>query len=141
MLEGQRLKEPVQAIQVAPHATVGERIVAFLRDLPVDGLTYADTWPFEATQDGVAGALGLSRAHVALEAKRLLAKGFIEEMRAHVVNGNTRLKVYRVIPDPPLIYDRGGQLLPIAQGTVSTLEVVVFRCPTCSRVARVALKR
>jgi hypothetical protein len=141
MLEAQRLTEPVEAIRVAPHATVGERVVAFLRELPVDGLAYMDAWPFEATQDGIARALGLTRAHVALEAKRLLAKGFIEEMRAHVVNGKTRRKVYRVIPDPPVIHDRGGQLLPITQGTVSTLEVVAFRCPTCSRVARVALKR
>lgn len=141
MLEAQRLKEQVEAIRVAPHATVGERIVAFLRDLPVDGLAYMDAWPFEATQDGVAGALGLTRAHVALEAKRLLARGLIEEVRAHVVNGKNRRKVYRVIPEPPMIYNQAGQLLPITQGTVNTLEVVTFRCPTCARVARVALKR
>ncbi len=120
---------------------MGDRILAFLRDLPVDGLVYMDAWPFEATQDGIAQALGISRAHAALELKRLLARGLAEVTHAHVRDGKLVRKVYRVNPNPMTIFDEAGTPLPIVQGDLSTLEVVVFRCPTCSKLARVALKK
>ena len=51
--------------------TIGERIVAYLEGLPVDELSTMDPWPVDATQDGIAAAVGISRAHVAPELKRL----------------------------------------------------------------------
>lgn len=50
------------------------------------------------TQDGIAAALSLSRAHVALELKRLRAAGRVEERMAHVANARSRRKVYDLTP-------------------------------------------
>src|SRR5436309_3064423 len=50
------------------------------------------------TQDGIANALLLSRAHVALELKRLKSTGKVQERMAHVANGRSRRKVYELTP-------------------------------------------
>src|SRR5437879_8729812 len=50
------------------------------------------------TQDGVANALLLSRAHVALELKRLKSSGEVQGRRAHVAHGRSRRKVYALTP-------------------------------------------
>jgi ATP/maltotriose-dependent transcriptional regulator MalT len=50
------------------------------------------------TQDGIASALSISRAHVALELKRLRTSGRIEERMAHVANARSRRKVYDLAP-------------------------------------------
>ena len=50
------------------------------------------------TQDGIAAALSLSRAHVALELKRLKTTGRVEERMAHVANARSRRKVYELTP-------------------------------------------
>lgn len=54
--------------------------------------------PPEMTQDGIGSALGISRAHVALELKRLRAAGKVEERMAHVATAKTRRKVYVLTP-------------------------------------------
>ena len=77
-------------------ATVGERIVVHLSGF----LRHIDAYevPPEMTQDGIGSALGISRAHVALELKRLRAAGKVEERMAHVATARTRRKVYVLTP-------------------------------------------
>ena len=77
-------------------ATVGERIVVHLSGF----LRYADGYevPPDMTQDGIGGALGISRAHVALELRRLQDAGRVEERMAHVTGARTRRKVYHLTP-------------------------------------------
>jgi len=76
--------------------TVGERIVVHLSGF----LRHVDAYevPPEMTQDGIGAALGISRAHVALELKRLKAAGKVEERMAHVATARTRRKVYGLTP-------------------------------------------
>src|SRR5437773_1956868 len=50
------------------------------------------------TQDGIAAALALSRAHVALELKRLKTAGRVQERMAHVAHARSRRKVYELTP-------------------------------------------
>ena len=79
-----------------PGATVGERIVVHLSGF----LRHVDAYevPVEMTQDGIGAALGISRAHVALELKRLREAGKVEERMAHVAAARTRRKVYDLTP-------------------------------------------
>ncbi len=76
--------------------TVGERILVHLSGF----LRHADAYecPVEMTQDGIAAALSLSRAHVALELKRLKSTGKVDERMAHVTNARSRRKVYELTP-------------------------------------------
>ncbi len=76
--------------------TVGERILVHLSGF----LRHADAYevPPEMTQDGIGLALGISRAHVALELKRLRTAGKVEERMAHVATAKTRRKVYVLTP-------------------------------------------
>src|SRR2546427_6178537 len=48
------------------------------------------------TQDGIAAGLALSRAHVALELKRLKTTGRVQERMAHVAHARSRRKVYEL---------------------------------------------
>jgi len=79
-----------------PSVTVGERILVHLSGF----LRHADSYecPVEMTQDGIAVALLLSRAHVALELKRLKSTGKVQERMAHVANARSRRKVYELTP-------------------------------------------
>lgn len=79
-----------------PGVTVGERILVHLSGF----LRHADAYecPIEMTQDGIAGALALSRAHVALELKRLQTTGRVAERMAHVAHARSRRKVYDLTP-------------------------------------------
>jgi tetratricopeptide (TPR) repeat protein/DNA-binding MarR family transcriptional regulator len=76
--------------------TVGERILVHLSGF----LRHTDAYecPIEMTQDGIAASLALSRAHVALELKRLKEAGRVVQRMAHVVNARTRRKVYDLTP-------------------------------------------
>ncbi len=79
-----------------PGATVGERIVVHLSGF----LRHVDAYevPVEMTQDGIGAALGISRAHVALELKRLRDANKVVERMAHVAGARTRRKVYDLTP-------------------------------------------
>ncbi len=79
-----------------PGVTVGERVLVHLSGF----LRHADAYecPAEMTQDGIAEALGISRAHVALELKRLRMAGRVEERMAHVARAKVRRKVYALTP-------------------------------------------
>src|SRR3989442_6967240 len=72
--------------------TVGERILVHLSWY----LRFSDAFecPRETTQEGIAKALGISRAHAALELKRLGASARVEERRAHATRGRTPRKAY-----------------------------------------------
>src|SRR5438093_11339065 len=76
--------------------TVGERILVQLSWY----LRFSDAFecPRETTQGGIARALGISRAHAALELKRLKGSARVEERMAHVAGGRTRRKVYFLTP-------------------------------------------
>lgn len=54
--------------------------------------------PLEMTQDGMSQRLGISRAHAALELKRLKGRNQVEYRLAHVVKAKTRRKVYELTP-------------------------------------------
>lgn len=75
---------------------MGERILVHLSGF----LRHADAYecPIDMTQDGIAAVLALSRAHVALELKRLKTSGKVQERMAHVTNARSRRKVYELTP-------------------------------------------
>ncbi len=76
--------------------TVADRIL--LHIFPHHRLRGRYDCPLALTQDGVAQALGLARAHVALELKKLEEKGLAECAVAHVTGGRARRKVYFPTP-------------------------------------------
>ncbi len=121
--------------------TVGERIADYREQLPTDELTTKDVWPWDATQDGIAAALGLSRAYVALELNRLGARRLVEGTLAHVAGTRTRRKVYRTIDERRYaMYTPEGERTPLVRATVREMRIAFLRCPACGKEARVALE-
>ena len=120
--------------------TVAERIYAHLRSLHTDRLGHMDTWPSDATQAGIAAAVGISRAHAALELRRLEGKGLVEVLKCHVAGASSRRRVYRVVDRTFTVVNGNGTPLPIAMGYVSTLRIVVVKCPSCGQRSKVALQ-
>ena len=121
--------------------TVAERVYAHLRALSLNGLGRMDAWPEATTQDGIAAAVGISRAHASLELKRLEGKGLVEVLKhRHVKNGNVQRQVYRALDPQYVVANGNGTPLPIGLGHLTTLRVVVFRCPSCGTQAKVALQ-
>ncbi len=72
--------------------TIGERLLVHLSGF--SRFAEAFECPPDATQEGIARALGISRAHAALELKRLRQNGLLTERVAHVTAGKVRRKVY-----------------------------------------------
>jgi tetratricopeptide (TPR) repeat protein len=72
--------------------TIGERIVLHLAQYSKfkDGFDA----PLEVSQDGIAEALRISRAHAAIELKKLKEVGDVTEKLAHIRRGPTKRKVY-----------------------------------------------
>ena len=72
--------------------TVGERIILHLAQFS----KYQDEYdvPFDVSQDGIASALRISRAHAAIELKKLRDGDDIVERLAHIRKGRNRRKVY-----------------------------------------------
>ncbi len=50
--------------------------------------------PFDVSQDGIAQALLISRAHAAVELKKLKESGDVQEKLAHIKKGKNKRKVY-----------------------------------------------
>jgi len=77
---------------MAGELTVSERILYHLSHY----LKFEDKYesPFDVTQDGISQACGISRAHAAIELKKLKAAGIIDERLSHVRRGKARRKVY-----------------------------------------------
>ena len=77
---------------MAGELTVSERILYHL----IGYVKYEDKYesPFDVTQDGISQACSISRAHAAIELKKLKAAGIVEERLSHVRRGKSRRKVY-----------------------------------------------
>lgn len=55
--------------------------------------------PYELTQDGIAQAIGRTRAHAAMELRKLLDQGMVEApVSDHVVGGAVKRLVYVMTP-------------------------------------------
>lgn len=76
--------------------TVSERILYHLQAY----VKYEDKFevPYDMTQDGISQACGISRAHAAVELKKLKTAGIIDEKLSHVRKGKMRRKVYLLTP-------------------------------------------
>ncbi len=76
--------------------TVGERIVLHLSQYS----KYIDSYdaPVDISQDGIAAALRISRAHAAIELKKLKDGGEVVEKLVHIRKGKTKRKVYFLLP-------------------------------------------
>ncbi|MCE5297099.1 MAG: hypothetical protein LLG16_08370 [Euryarchaeota archaeon] len=72
--------------------TVGERIVLHLAQFS----KYLDSFdaPPEVSQDGIAEAIRISRAHAAIELKKLKEHEDVVERMSHIKRGPTKRKVY-----------------------------------------------
>lgn len=72
--------------------TVSERILFHLHNY----VKFEDKYeaPFDVTQDGISQACSISRAHAAIELKKLKATGVVDEKLSHVRRGKSRRKVY-----------------------------------------------
>jgi len=77
---------------LAGELTVSERILFHLNNYA----KFEDKYevPFDVTQDGISQACSISRAHAAIELKKLKASRVIEEKLSHVRKGKARRKVY-----------------------------------------------
>ncbi len=77
--------------------TVSERIIFHLNQY----LKHEDKYevPFDVTQDGISQACSISRAHAAIELKKLKSSGLIDERLSHVRRGKTRRKAYFLTPE------------------------------------------
>ncbi|MFA5311956.1 MAG: hypothetical protein WC375_01400 [Methanomassiliicoccales archaeon] len=69
--------------------TVWERILLFIRSRSQNVDLDAYVLPFDLTQDGIAGGVGISRAHAAVEVRKMIAHGWISSSLSHV-EGNPR---------------------------------------------------
>ena len=72
--------------------TVSERILFHLQGF----VKYEDKYevPFHLTQDGISQSCSISRAHAAIELKKLKSSGLVDERLSHVRRGKSRRKVY-----------------------------------------------
>ena len=81
------------------HATIRERILLHLSRFKMVNEEEVYNLPFDLTQDGIAAALGISRAHSSLELKKLRVAGKVKENQVHVIGSGIRRKVYYLEPD------------------------------------------
>jgi len=77
---------------MAGEITVSERIIYHLGNY----VKYEDKFevPFDVTQDGISQSCNISRAHAAIELKKLRETGIVDERLSHVRKGKARRKVY-----------------------------------------------
>lgn len=77
---------------MAASLTVGERIIFHLSQYT----KFQDSFdvPIDITQDGIAAALRISRAHAALELKKLKESKDVAERLSHIKKGRTKRKAY-----------------------------------------------
>lgn len=72
--------------------TIAERIILYLSNYSKFQEDY--DVPPDVSQDGIASALRISRAHAAIELKKLKESEEVSERLAHIRRGKTRRKVY-----------------------------------------------
>lgn len=96
---------------------VWERVVAHLGPYTTqqkDGML----GPLQVTQDGIGEALGLSRAHIAITLKKLMAEGRVEERQQRVNGTNSRRKTYYLTENGRAIYRELGNMVDVPLGTL-----------------------
>ncbi len=79
--------------------TIRERILLHLSRYAMIDDREMFNLPFDLTQDGIASALGISRAHTSLELKKLRQAGRVKERQVRVIGSNVRRKVYHLEPE------------------------------------------
>lgn len=84
---------------IMEHATIRERILLHLGRFKMVNEEEVYNLPFDLTQDGIAAALGISRAHSSLELKKLRVAGKVRENQVHVIGSGIRRKVYYLEPE------------------------------------------
>ncbi len=113
---------------MAGELTVSERILYHLNNY----VKYEDKYeaPFDVTQDGIAQACSISRAHAAIELKKLKASGIVDETLKHVRKGKARRKVYFLTTSGKsksadvLQYVRDNSILPMVDPTKVSAESI-----------------
>jgi DNA-binding transcriptional regulator GbsR (MarR family) len=81
------------------NSTVGDMILAQVAKYSprLVGETAHYTLPFDLTQSGMSMTLGKGRAHIAMELKKLMANGLVNEQLSHIKGTNgKRRKAYTV---------------------------------------------
>lgn len=76
--------------------TIGQRVVMHLDRYKTLSTTDEFNVPWELTQDGIATALRISRAHASIELKKLRAANKVEEKQTHVKGGKVKRMTYRL---------------------------------------------
>ncbi len=82
------------------------------------GKTFTGKTIFEATQDGIAEATGISTTHVPRSVQGLRKKGLVDEHKVAVTNSDRRRKVYRPTDEG---YRRAQEL----KGRLMNAEIIV----------------
>jgi tetratricopeptide (TPR) repeat protein len=97
--------------------TVGERIILHLAQYS----KHIDSYdaPMDVSQDGIAAALRISRAHAAIELKKLKDGGEVLEKLVHIKRGKTKRKVYFLMP---LGEERAAQIRKFAESEGIDIE-------------------
>lgn len=78
----------------SPDFTNSERVLLHLSRHPFNGAAA----PYELTQDGVAQAIGRTRAHAAIEIKKLRGEGLVEQHAEHIRGGAVKRQVALLTP-------------------------------------------
>jgi len=119
------------------YLTVSERILFHLSNY----VKYEDKYeaPFDITQDGISQACSISRAHAAIELKKLKATGVIEERLMHVRKGKARRKVYFLTMDGKakstkvLQYVKDNDITPMVDPSKVSPELTSSRTKSVKR--------
>ena len=82
----------------ATDVTVKQRIMLHLSRFPgyYPGDDY--TIPFDLTQDGIASVVGITRAHVSIDLKKLIELDYVVGWQAHLKGSRTKRFVYALQP-------------------------------------------
>lgn len=79
---------PVQTLSVK------ERILLHLLKYPSEGPEVGYSAPFALTQDGIAGAVGITRAHASMGLKEMGEMGTVTRQKAHVKGSRSKRYTY-----------------------------------------------
>ena len=125
--------------------TVSERILFHLNGY----LKFEDKYevPFDITQDGISQACSISRAHAAIELKKLKASGIVEEKLSHVKRGKARRKTYFLTQPGKskaskiLQYVRDNNIRPMVDATKVSPTLASQRIRTARRSSELPTAR
>jgi len=69
--------------------------------------------PYESTQEGIAKAVNITRAHASIELQRLGERGFVECLMRHINGLPTRRRTYRLTPQGYARVERLNAEVPV----------------------------